>query len=295
MKLQEQTEQAPWRLIIIGLSVGLFSSLLGIGGGILLVPLLTLWLGVERQNAVIISLFMICCFSFTGVVTELFYYPENVWFHYGLLLVLGSFLGVSFGLTFATKLPEPLFFMGFLGIIVLTIIKLGLKLSENIGLTFTWQNAALFSLPVSQGGMEALLQAPFALCSLIILGALGGILAGFFGLGGGIVYVPGLVLLFLHFSEHLQMARGTSLFAVFITSLYANLLKMKSLRKVLKESRIGIMLLAGVVGALLGVLFANFISATFLRCIFLVFLSFCIVKIFKSTRRGLPAAQKDNT
>lgn len=47
--------------------------------------------------------------------------------------------------------------------------------------------------------------------SLLLTGLLAGILGGFFGIGGGIIIVPALVL-FLGFSQH--MAQGTTLAAM---------------------------------------------------------------------------------
>ncbi len=49
--------------------------------------------------------------------------------------------------------------------------------------------------------------------SFIILGVLTGILAGFFGVGGGIILVPALVLIF-HFTQH--QAQGMSLGAMLL-------------------------------------------------------------------------------
>lgn len=40
-----------WRLLVAGLAAGLISGLLGVGGGTVLVPALTLWLRVPDQVA----------------------------------------------------------------------------------------------------------------------------------------------------------------------------------------------------------------------------------------------------
>lgn len=52
----------------------------------------------------------------------------------------------------------------------------------------------------------------------VAVGLLGGVLSGFFGVGGGIVLVP-LLIMFLKFDQH--QAHATSLAAIFLIALAA--------------------------------------------------------------------------
>ena len=56
------------RLGAIGLAGGLFSGLLGVGGGVVMVPLLVLWGGYGQRDAHAVSLGAIIPISAAGVV-----------------------------------------------------------------------------------------------------------------------------------------------------------------------------------------------------------------------------------
>lgn len=57
------------RLLLIGLAAGFFSALFGVGGGVVIVPLLLLVGGFELRNATATSLGAIAITATAGVVT----------------------------------------------------------------------------------------------------------------------------------------------------------------------------------------------------------------------------------
>ncbi len=57
------------RLVLIGLAAGLFSALFGVGGGIIVVPLLVLAAHFEERPAMATSLAAIALISLVGAVT----------------------------------------------------------------------------------------------------------------------------------------------------------------------------------------------------------------------------------
>ena len=57
------------RLVAIGLVSGFLSALLGVGGGIVIVPLLMLWAGLEVRPATATSLVAIGITALAGIVT----------------------------------------------------------------------------------------------------------------------------------------------------------------------------------------------------------------------------------
>ena len=57
------------QLVTIGLAGGLLSGLLGVGGGIVMVPLLVLWAGYAQRDAHAMSLGAIVPISVAGVLT----------------------------------------------------------------------------------------------------------------------------------------------------------------------------------------------------------------------------------
>jgi uncharacterized membrane protein YfcA len=56
------------RLVVIGLVAGLFSAIFGVGGGILIVPLLVLWLHWDERRAMGTSLAAIGVIALAGTI-----------------------------------------------------------------------------------------------------------------------------------------------------------------------------------------------------------------------------------
>ncbi len=60
-------------MVLLGAATGLFSGLFGVGGGIVLVPLLVLWLGFDERRAAATSLLVIVIAASAGAITHLGY------------------------------------------------------------------------------------------------------------------------------------------------------------------------------------------------------------------------------
>jgi len=58
-----------WKLLVIGLGGGLLSGLLGVGGGLIMVPLLVLWVAYGQREAHAMSLGAIIPISIAGIAT----------------------------------------------------------------------------------------------------------------------------------------------------------------------------------------------------------------------------------
>jgi uncharacterized membrane protein YfcA len=58
-----------YRLVAIGIASGFLSALLGVGGGIIIVPLLLLWAGLDVRQATSTSLVAIGITAVAGVAT----------------------------------------------------------------------------------------------------------------------------------------------------------------------------------------------------------------------------------
>jgi len=55
---------------LIGLVIGFMAGLLGIGGGVFIVPLLIYFLGIPTKSAAATSMFIVCFSSLTGFITD---------------------------------------------------------------------------------------------------------------------------------------------------------------------------------------------------------------------------------
>src|SRR5947199_72836 len=92
------------RLLAIGLVAGVFSALFGVGGGIIVVPLLVLVLGLTQVHAEATSLLAILPTVLVGAWRQHRY--GNVDWRAGLLVGFGSVAGVEGGVQLAKALPE---------------------------------------------------------------------------------------------------------------------------------------------------------------------------------------------
>ncbi len=132
----------------------------------------------------------------------------------------------------------------------------------------------------SSGKEQGMLQTT----SLIGIGILAGILAGFFGIGGGILIVPFLVLI-LGFSQH--TANGTSLVALLAPVGIFGIIEYYKAGKIgIENIKAGLIIAAGMLaGVYLGSRGALTLSSTVLRKLFAVFLLLVAVKMWFGNSR----------
>ena len=88
----------------LGVAVGLLTGLLGVGGGFLIVPALTMFLGAGVRRAIGTSSAIVCASSLSGAAT----YALDGAVEPTLLAVVGggALLGAFLGVPLASKLPE---------------------------------------------------------------------------------------------------------------------------------------------------------------------------------------------
>ena len=204
-------------LAIIGLAAGIIGALVGLGGGIILVPA-TLFIGINLgwidgitpQSVVGLSVIMMI---FTGLGSTLTYMKaKTVDFRSGFIFFIGSIPGTLLG-AFVNKgldLPSFNLYFGILLIILSTllIVRSYLKpvnwfVKRGKPRTFTGKTGESFVYGY-----------PIWFALLLTFGV--GFASGLFGIGGGSIIVPAMILLFL-FPPH--VAVGTSMFMVFLSAI----------------------------------------------------------------------------
>jgi uncharacterized membrane protein YfcA len=93
-------------LLAAGTAGGLFSGLFGVGGGIVLVPLLVLWLGYEEREATGTSLGAIAIVAASAAALQGLY--GNVQLSKGLLVGVPAVGGVLLGTWLQQRVPVRL-------------------------------------------------------------------------------------------------------------------------------------------------------------------------------------------
>lgn len=112
----------------IGFLAGILSGLLGVGGGIIMVPLQKAFLGESIKAAIRNSLGAIVLISTVGVTQQAF--AGNVLWLPGLLLGVGSAIGGYLGARLLPKIPEKwvqYLFTGLLISLSIYMVKIALK------------------------------------------------------------------------------------------------------------------------------------------------------------------------
>lgn len=93
-----------FRVIGFGFITGIFSGLLGIGGGVILIPLMVTYLGINQHTAHGTSLAVIIPTALTASIVYSF--NGNIDFMPALNLAVGSIIGASLGAKLMKKIPE---------------------------------------------------------------------------------------------------------------------------------------------------------------------------------------------
>ncbi len=190
-------------LFLVGTVTGTLSGLLGIGGGLLMVPILTLF-GLPLVQATATSLIGVLLSALSGSVQNLRTRSLN-WRVSGLLALFGIFTA-QVGAWWGDRLPDAWLALAFAALLLLTIYLMNLRrqLQQREALTLNRPAVA----PASPAPAPT---PPLQLPSIAGIGLLAGVLSGLFGVGGGVVMVP-LQTLFLR--ETIKSAVRTSLGAI---------------------------------------------------------------------------------
>lgn len=87
-----------WRLAIIGVAAGTLSGLLGIGGGILMVPAFSAWVGLPLKETIATSLACVGIFAIPGTLTH--WYLGHIDWTFAIALAVGVIPGAQIGAHF---------------------------------------------------------------------------------------------------------------------------------------------------------------------------------------------------
>ncbi|MBM4354252.1 MAG: sulfite exporter TauE/SafE family protein [Deltaproteobacteria bacterium] len=205
-------------LVPLGFVVGAFSTVVGVGGGFILVPIL-LFLYPEENPAIITSIGLAVnfCTATAGSIT--YARMGRVDFRSGLLLAAVSLPGAMVGAYVTDFIPRRSF-DGMFGVVLVLVAVLLFLSRENGrgGLPTAARPGTVMRRVVEKDGTvhqysyNARVGAPM---SFVI-----GFVSAIFGLGGGVVQVPAMVR-FLNFPVH--VATATSHLMVALMSLSATL------------------------------------------------------------------------
>lgn len=246
-----------YNYLFLGLVAGFSSAALGIGGGVIMVPVLLLLFHYEIKKAIGTSLVTIVPTSFIGIITHYSIESSNIKFLTALFVIMGSIIGARFGSILANKIRGTILRRLF----ALLLLFVGLKLTNIINIpTETISNIAVYPL-------------------LIILGLVAGSGSALFGIGGGVIMVP---VLNLFFGLSMHEAIATSLTVILPTTFAGTMFHRKFDN--INNKAIKFLIPTALVGAVFGAIFANSLPSGNLKIIFGVFMIMCSIRIFLQSR-----------
>lgn len=203
--------------ILIGLASGVVGALIGLGGGVILVPALlylgsfSFFPGLSPQQIVGLSVIMMI---FTGLSSTLAYMKiGTVDYRSGFIFFIGSAPGTVIGALVNRQLDVPSFQLYF-GILLVFLSLLLLFRDRLKKVSWFVERGKKRTFLDRKTGQEYIYGYPlwFALSLSFIIG----FSSGLFGIGGGSILVPAMILLFL-FPPHVAVA--TSMFMVFLSAI----------------------------------------------------------------------------
>ncbi len=181
--------------VFAGLIAGVAGGLFGVGGGLVLVPILTSRrFGLTQHQAHGTSLAAIGATALVSVIVYALHH--NVAWTTAAVVALSSVVAARWGARLALRISSYRLaqaFAAFLGVVAIRL---------------------LWSTPHS-AGLAASVTGVGAIGLDLAIGVLVGLLAGFMGVGGGIIAVPAFTLL-LGMTQ--QLAQGTSLAVILVTA-----------------------------------------------------------------------------
>jgi len=184
--------------LLFGAVIGVLLGLLGGGGSILAVPVLVYALDLPLSEAVPTSLLVVGIAAATGAVSKMRAHRIQ-WRLAGVFAVTGI-AGTLLGSIIGRQLPDAAVLAGFAVVMIVAGVRM-LTSNDNVGTAcstgeskINWRRCAPRAIPT---------------------GFVVGILTGLFGVGGGFLIIPALVLLL---GIEMSIAIGTSLVIIVANS-----------------------------------------------------------------------------
>lgn len=245
-------------LVAIGLGIGALSGLLGVGGGIVLVPILVSLCGYNQRLAAGTSVLAILPAAIVG--GSGYALMGNIDWWATLALAVGMIVGAQIGSYLLARLPLAVLRWIFLAFLAVTMVSLWLVIPSR----------------------DAQIEDSIATLLLLVLtGLVTGMVSGVLGVGGGVIIVP---ILIMWFGASDLVAKGTSLLMMIPGSISATIGNVMR-RNVDLRAALAIGLSAGVMaplGSWLATLLTPFASNAIFSCLLAVVFVQMVVRMLRS-------------
>ena len=203
-------------LILIGIGIGTYGSMIGVGGGFILVPILLLIYHLTPQQAIGTSLTVLFLNSVSGTISyarqKRIDYVTGVNFAIG--TIPGSIIGAYLTKYFSSKSFDIVFGFFLVGLAIFMFIKP--KPVPNVDKSRCFPFPFLKKKPVFRELIDVdgkKFEYAFNMPCGIALSFIVGFISSLFGVGGGIIHVPALIYMFC-FPVHIAIASSQFIIAI---------------------------------------------------------------------------------
>lgn len=242
----------------IGLFTGSITTMLGIGGGLIILPILIYLTNVELRTATAISAVQVFFASSFGTLFNRA--QKTINFRYALIFGISSGITYFLGSYFTRFIPENIIKIIYLCSVILALVLFFIKRNNNENNNL---ELAAKRIPKKVDYFKII---PLALFT--------GLSFGILGVGGGFLYVPLLMLLF---DLPLKVAIGTSLMIVLCNAIPGITGKLLSIKF---DIFIGIAVAVGAIaGSRIGTYLSKKISEKTIKIIFALLLAVIIARV----------------
>ncbi len=191
-------------LTLLGCVVGGFGTLIGVGGGFVLVPIL-LWLNPDSPAETITSISLAVVFFNALSGTIAYARKKRIHFKSGLAFSLAALPGTILGALATAYIPRRMFDFIIGALLMLVAAYLLLRPRPKVGLEDTISRRSGKIIVAHTDGNGKLHEFSYNLWLGLALSIVVGFLSSMLGIGGGIIHVPALIHL-LNFPVHLATA-----------------------------------------------------------------------------------------
>lgn len=258
---------------LIGVFVGVLSGMLGIGGGMAMIPIFRLGYGMQAIQATATSLFAIVPTSAAGLVTHIrnkTCYPKL-----GVMAGVGGALTSVLGVRLANMSPSWLVMLAaalVIGYSSVTMFRKAMAVPKSGG-----KESGKAASERAAADSDKASEAPLSQGKLLggaAIGLVAGVASGYVGVGGGFIMIPMFISML---GTSMKKASGTSLIAICILAV-PGVVSQLLLGNVVVAA--GAAMAAGAIpGAILGANLTRYVPERQLRFVFAILLVFAAIML----------------
>jgi len=252
-------------IFICGMGAGFFGAMVGLGGGVIMVPVLHLIFDLPIKTAVATSLCAVCATSIGGAARYL--NKGMVDFRLGLFLETTTIVGAIAGGVLAIAIKPQLVSIAFAAVLLYTSANMIIKIRKPEGI-------------ISNDHRQRITSA--RKYTALGLSTLAGMVSALLGVGGGVVQVPILNLVLRY---PIKAAVATSTYMIGITAAAGSLVYFLSQVRgtvdypLIDYQAIGPLILGTLAGSSMGAATADKLRSRVIKIIFVIALVYAGLRI----------------